>query len=239
MNWDQLLSHAYTPYSGNPECCLVRGKSGLLYPGVQVENGSYPLSMTAEQIAFCSCLAAGEEPEVLMYRGQPISQPLFWQEEFDLEYAVYEKFPGGDLFNPLVQLNSPAKERLRKLNDYAVTPNSSFPVSAIAEVESGVIEGVNIEFSTWNLGLCAERVAIGRAITAGFREFGGLSIYVPKSDFASPCGGCRQVICEWMSGQVVGLYHGNGTFSSYYARDFLPYAMKTSSLKKESKPSSG
>jgi homotetrameric cytidine deaminase len=238
MDWDQLLSHAYAPYSGNPECCLVRGKSGVYYPGVLVENVSYPLSMTAEQIAFCSCLAAGEVPEALIYRGQPASQPLFWQEEFDLEYTVYGNFPGGNLFNPLIQLHTTAKERLKQLNDYAVTPNSSFPVSAIAEVENGVIEGVNIEFSAWNLGLCAERVALGRAITAGFREFGSLSIFAPKSDFASPCGGCRQVICEWMSGQVVGLYHGNGTFSSLPARDFLPYSMKTSSLKKQIKPPS-
>lgn len=233
MNWEQLLSNAYTPYSDRPDGCIVIGESGTCYPGVRVENISYPLSISAEQIAFGSCLVSGDIPGEIFYPQTPSVNPHFWLREFDINYSVQDKITSKSIYNPLKTLNHSLKEELVQLLEHAVTPNSSFPVSALLSVNGGVITGVNIEYSDWSLGLCAERLAIGKAITAGYRSFEKLCIHVPKSDFASPCGACRQVICEWMNSQFVELYHGNHTCSYYHARELLPYAMKTSELKKK------
>lgn len=233
MNWTKLNSYAYSPYSEQPKCCIVKGKSGLLYPGVIIENISYPLTITAEQAAFSSCLSEGDAPTELLYPDKPSVNPQFWLEEFSVKVTVNNEFPGGMIFNPLKSLTGNIKTDLSNLKDRAVTPNSGFPVSALLHVSDGnLIEGVNVEFSAWVMGLCAERVAIARALSAGYRQFEKLSIHVPKSDFASPCGACRQVISEWMDYQFIDLYHGNGTLSVYQAKDFLPYALKTYSLKK-------
>lgn len=226
-----MLSNAYTPYSDKPDGCIVRGESGTYYPGVRVENISYPLSISAEQIAFGSCLFTGDTPGEVFYPETPSVNPHFWLREFDISYSVQDDISSNSIYNPLKMLNRSLKEELVQLLEQAVTPNSCFPVSAVLSVDNGIITGANIEYSDWSLGLCAERLAIGKAITAGYRTFKKLSIHVPKSDFASPCGACRQVICEWMNSHFVELYHGNHTCSFYHARDLLPYAMKTSELK--------
>lgn len=234
MNWNKLASFVYSPYSEKPECCIVKGNSGLLYPGVLIENISYPLTITSEQAAFSSCLSEGDFPATLYYPEKPSVNPQFWLEEFSIEIAIYKRFPDGRIFNPLKSITGDIKTHLSGLKDQAIVPNSGFPVSALLHLNNGyMVEGINIEFSAWFLGLCAERVAIARTIAAGYQQFEKFSIHVPKSDFASPCGACRQVIGEWMDYQFIDLYHGDGTLSAYRAKDLLPYALKTSALKKD------
>ena len=233
MNWNQLRKNSYTPYSGKTDCCLVTGNDDVHYPGVRIENASYPLTISAEQIAISSCLAAGARPVELIYEKLPGMKPVFWQNEFKINILIEKNFPDHTLYKPDFKINSDIRETLRELLNLAVTPNSSFPVSALLFSRDKVVPGVNVEFSEWNYGLCAERLAIGRAITAGFRAFDKLSLFVPKSDFASPCGGCRQVICEWMQEQFIELYHGDGTRSTYHARELLPYALKCNALNNE------
>jgi cytidine deaminase len=233
MNWNQLKENSYTPYSGQKNCCLVVGKDDVIYAGVRVENASFPLTMSAEQIAISSCLAAGDQPVELIYEKIPELKPVFWQIEFDIRLSIKNSFPDQALYNPTIQVPTNIRKTLADLLNVAVAPNSSFPVSALLFTGDAVIPGINVEYSEWMYGLCAERLAIGRAITAGHRTFNKLSLFVPKSVFASPCGGCRQVICEWMQDQFVELYHGNETRSSYHARDLLPYALRSIPLKKE------
>jgi homotetrameric cytidine deaminase len=236
MNWSHLSNNSYTPYSGKAECCVIAGNDDILYAGVRVENASYPLTMSAEQIAVSSCLAAGGKPETLFYPDQTERNPDFWQKELNLNVCIQNKFPDGILFHPLISNVTDIKQILSELLEMAVIPNSSFPVSALLHIGDSVISGVNVEFSEWAYGLCAERLAIGRAISAGYRTFDKLSLFVPKSNFASPCGGCRQVISEWMQEQPIDLYHGNGTYSTYHARELLPYALSSYVLKKNIDP---
>ncbi len=233
MNWQVLRSYAYAPYSEKASCCLIRGKSGILYPGVRIENISYPLTITAEQAAVTSCLSESDIPVELIYPQPPGNHSQFWMTEFDLKVFVNEDFPKGNHFDPVKKTTVNRKYHLDQLKNQAVTPNSSFPVSVLLFCDKGMIEGVNVEFSDWPHGLCAERVAIAKALSAGVQTFKKLSIYVCKSEFASPCGGCRQVISEWMNHQIIELFHGNGTFSSYPAKEFLPYGFRTSSLRKK------
>ena len=88
------------------------------------------------------------------------------------------------------------KAALRVLGN-AYAPYSRFPVGAVVETEVGVFEGVNVENASYGLTICAERIAIGAAITAGARDVRTVVVASTSSPPASPCGACRQVIAEF------------------------------------------
>ncbi len=66
MTWKDLQSRCYAPYSGRNDVCMVQGASGTLYPGVRVENISFPLTVDAVQAALFSCLSEGDTPRKLI-----------------------------------------------------------------------------------------------------------------------------------------------------------------------------
>ncbi|PWN07194.1 cytidine deaminase [Rhodohalobacter mucosus] len=226
------MINGYTPYSGNQNTCYVKGESGTFYPGVRIENVSYPLTISSVQAAVCSCLANSDNP-VEYYTGDHQPELLqVWADEYDMK-------PGGKLpdsplklFDPLVPSIPDIKKELDVLTEKSVTPNSGFPVSALLQTEKGYIRGVNIELSSWALGLCAERVAISRALTAGYTQFKSIHIYAPEADFVSPCGACRQVLLEVMPDADTELYHGDGTLSKHIVSDLLPFGFTSHKLKK-------
>lgn len=81
-----------------------------------------------------------------------------------------------------------------RTNAYA--PYSHFAVGAALLTETGeVFVGVNVENASFGLTICAERVAFGTAIAAGYRKFQALA--VATSGGHSPCGACRQVAVEF------------------------------------------
>jgi homotetrameric cytidine deaminase len=224
---------SYSPYSRRTESCFIEGESGKFYPGVRVENISYPLSISAVQAAICSCLGNGDRPIRLYNTGEKSELFEQWISEFNIEQAEpLSKPPLAVDF--LMPSDTDVEKALHSLTKKAVTIHSSFPVSALLEVENGFIPGVNIEVEAWALGLCAERVAISRAITAGYTEFKSIRIYAPKGDFCSPCGACRQVLAEFMPQQTAELHHGNGTLSKHIISHLLPYGFTSGSLKTRS-----
>lgn len=227
----ELQDRVYSPYSNILEVCAVEGKSGLLYPGVRLENISFPLSISAVQGAICSCLGNGDEPAVLYQpdnRSELIGE---WVENFDIEHRniTPEK---TDYYNPLIKGSFNIMKRLEELAKKAVTSHSDFPVSALIEVDGGYIPGVNVEVPAWSLGLCAERVAVFRAVSTGYTEFKKMHVFAPKGDFSSPCGACRQVLAEWMPNERVELNHGDGTQSTHAVSDLLPFGFTSGSLNK-------
>jgi len=225
--------NSYSPYSEIDEYCLIEGKTGMFYPGVRVENISFPLSISAIHSAICSCLANGDQP-VSVYQEEPLSELTdYWKLEFEIEYR--SKLPDSpSLFDPLLPADIDLLKTLEDLTENCVIPHSSFPVSALLETDNGYIPGVNVEVSAWSLGLCAERTAISRAITAGYADkLGRLHIYAPLGDFSSPCGACRQVMAEFIPRQQVVLHHGNQTTSKHFVKDLLPNGFTGSSLRKK------
>jgi len=155
----------------------------------------------------------------------------FWTQTFQLK--TLDRLPDDSvLYDPLIDGINDVTGQLKNLCEKSVSDRSGFPVSALLETQQGYIPGVNIEFEQWNLGLCAERVAIARAIAAGFNEFKGIHIYAPKSEFISPCGACRQVLYEFMPEQVAQLHHDDDTKSSHFVSHLLPNGFTTNSLKK-------
>lgn len=226
-----LSAYSYVPYSLNAQYCYAEDTEGEWHAGVRIENISYPLSISRIQAALFSCLAAGRTPKRLHFPDRPAAKEellSFWQAEYALAEPVVSEAAAGPLFNPVMaprptELYAP----LLQLCERAVTPNSDFQVAALLEVAGGtaLMPGVNIECSNWQLGLCAERVAISRAISMGYlrKDFGHLYVIAPKSDYVSPCGACRQVINEHLPGQRIYLYENEEKCLSVTVKDLLPY----------------
>ncbi|MDR9418178.1 cytidine deaminase [Gracilimonas sp.] len=234
MNWKSILDKAYTPYSKSPKACVVESEKGNLYVGVRVENISYPITISAIQAACSICLSEGEIPSKVYVQNQPLSQFHFWVHEFNLEVIETEGLPNKPTANLLHTLNPDmnVSQHLKDLLGQAVVPNSDFPVSCLLFTENGYFEGVNVEVSDWSQGLCAERVAISKAIAAGFRSFTGIEVHTKKGEVSSPCGACRQVIAEHLPYNNITLHHSDDTVSEHITIDLLPLNFKSSILQK-------
>ncbi len=203
----------------------------MIYPGVRVENVSFPLTIPAIQSGVCSCLGNEDEPVGVITTNSRDDISDFWVQTFHLK--IMDEVPGDSpMYDPRIERVNDMTTQLKKLCELSVSDRSGFPVSALLKTESGFIPGVNIEFEQWNLGLCAERVALSRAIAAGYTEFHGMHIYAPKSDYISPCGACRQVLFELMPDQEIELHHDDESTSRHIVSHLLPYGFTTNSLKK-------
>ena len=231
MIWETLNKRAYVPYTQKPVSCVVRGNKSGLYAGVRIENISFPLSIPAVQAACCICLSEGEVPTKIYVQDENIEQLSFWVEEYSCSVSSNIDFELRELST--LKKESPSSEItvLKELLNNAVTPNSDFPVSAILYVQDGCFEGVNVEVSGWTMGLCAERVALAKAIASGTLNFQNIAIHTGKGEFSSPCGGCRQVLHEHLPLQKAKLHHADGTFSQHFVLDLLPFSFASTSLK--------
>jgi cytidine deaminase len=100
----------------------------------------------------------------------------------------------------------------------AYAPYSNYLVGAAVRTRDGaVFEGVNVENAAYPLGVCAERSAIVRAVSEGYRpgDFEAIGIT------ASPCGGCRQWLHEFRIGEV-SYRRANGEVATVSPADLLP-----------------
>lgn len=96
-------------------------------------------------------------------------------------------------------------EMMRK---YAYAPYSKFTVGAALLTKDGkVFKGCNIENSSYGLSMCAERCAVFKAVSEGYKEFGAIAIaggaIGESSIYCPPCGACRQVLAEFGDIDVV------------------------------------
>jgi cytidine deaminase len=127
--------------------------------------------------------------------------------------------------DPIAQLIDLA----RKARGQAYAPYSRFLVGAALRTSSGqVYTGCNVENASYGLSICAERVAVFKAVSEGEREFEALAVV--SSNMATPCGACRQVLAEFgLSTQVIvaDLEGGQQVFT---VGDLLPAAFTPSSL---------
>ena len=85
-----------------------------------------------------------------------------------------------------------------KMASMAYSPYSKIKVgAALLCSDHQIFGGVNVENASYGLTICAERNAIGHAITHGNTKFIALSLYSPQIEFIVPCGACRQVLAEF------------------------------------------
>lgn len=86
----------------------------------------------------------------------------------------------------------------------AYAPYSNFKVGAALFADNRVYTGCNIENSSYGATICAERVAISKAISEGAKNFYKIAIVSSRREFTTPCGICRQVLTEFMpEGKIV------------------------------------
>ena len=106
----------------------------------------------------------------------------------------------------------------------AYCPYSKFAVGAALLAGSGqVYTGVNVESAVNGLSLCAERVALFKAIAAGEREFSKIAV-VCDAGYCRPCGACRQVLFEHAPDLAILMGNPDGQFRQTTIRDLLPEA---------------
>ena len=109
---------------------------------------------------------------------------------------------------------------------WAHAPYSNFSVgAALLSSDGRVFTGCNVENSTYGLSMCAERVAIFKAISEGAHEIARVAVVTDHDYIAPPCGFCRQMIWEFASDETeVILANLSGDVRTYRIRDLLPEA---------------
>lgn len=91
----------------------------------------------------------------------------------------------------------------------AYEPYSHYPVGAAILTEAGAVyTGANVENASYPLSMCAERIAMFKAVTAGDRQ--PIAIAVVTDNGGSPCGACRQVLSEFGIDALVIMADGEG-----------------------------
>jgi cytidine deaminase len=121
-----------------------------------------------------------------------------------------------------------AKEAMK--NAYA--PYSKFQVGAALLAKDGrVFTGCNVENASYGATNCAERTAIFKAVSEGYREFDAVAIVASSGDFASPCGICRQVLAEFMPEGKVILDSDEKGMVTYSVRELLPLEFTSKDIK--------
>jgi cytidine deaminase len=94
----------------------------------------------------------------------------------------------------------------------------------------GIYTGVNVENAAYPQTMCAERVAIFKAISDGEKDFEAISVVTDNG--GSPCGGCRQVMAEFALDMIVLMADGNGKMiKETTVRELLPEAFTPEHLK--------
>jgi cytidine deaminase len=113
----------------------------------------------------------------------------------------------------------------------AYAPYSDFQVGAAVLGESGTIySGANVENASYPVGICAERVAIGTAVSAGERRIEAVAIVTDTDDPVCPCGMCRQTIREFADDLPIILSTRDDTRHRHTLASLLPQSFSPKDL---------
>ena len=105
----------------------------------------------------------------------------------------------------------------------AFAPFSRFQVGAAVEDADGRIHtGCNVENATYGLTICAERVAVFKAISEGVRKFARVVVAADTDVLTPPCGACRQILWEFCGDVEVLLVNPRGKSESYRLKELFP-----------------
>jgi len=115
----------------------------------------------------------------------------------------------------------------------ALANSSKFKVGvALLTKNQKIYQGCNIETITSNLGVCAERVALFKALSEGEREFKVMAIVASSGQVCTPCGICRQLLWEFAPELEIIMVDRHGRTLVKQMRDLLPLPFDRSTLKK-------
>lgn len=120
----------------------------------------------------------------------------------------------------------------RKARRRAVATFSGFKVGAALETADGtIVTGCNIENASYGLTICAERVAMFKALSEGHRRFRAVAVVADTQAPTPPCGACRQILWEFGGDLEVILANLRREAARYRLGDLLPLPFDTRLLK--------
>ena len=107
--------------------------------------------------------------------------------------------------------------------EHAHAPFSHFRVGAALEDDSARVHtGCNVENATYGLTVCAERVAVLKAVSEGARKFRRIAIAADTDQLTPPCGACRQILWEFCGDIEIVLLNTQGKVETVRMRDLFP-----------------
>ena len=113
----------------------------------------------------------------------------------------------------------------------AHAPFSNFRVGAALEDSEGrIFTGCNVENATYGLTVCAERVAVFKAISEGARRFTRIAVAADTEQLTPPCGACRQILWEFCGDAEVILVNPRGKTETMRLKDLFPRPFDASFL---------
>jgi len=119
----------------------------------------------------------------------------------------------------------------RRARENAHAPYSNFRVGAALRAKSGrIFGGCNVENATYGLTVCAERVAIFKAVSEGERGFDAVADFTDADSLTPPCGACRQLICEFCGDVPIVMANLKGKREVLQMRDLFPKPFDSSSF---------
>jgi cytidine deaminase len=119
----------------------------------------------------------------------------------------------------------------RTARESAHVPFSGYKVGAALRTRAGeVVTGCNIENATYGLTLCAERVAVFKAVSEGLRGFEAVAVVVDSPKLAAPCGPCRQILWEFCGDIWVRMENLRGRGVTRRMSELLPMAFDQGNL---------
>jgi homotetrameric cytidine deaminase len=119
-----------------------------------------------------------------------------------------------------------------KAREFASAPYSNYRVGAALLCASGrVFSGSNVESSSYGLSVCAERIALFKALSEGERGFTKIAVVVEGNRIPSPCGACRQLLADYAPGIEFLLSGRPGTFESRLLAEIFPMPFSSDYLK--------
>ncbi len=244
-----LRSRAHAPYSRQADATVLLLADGTWVPGVRVESAAFPLTIPSPLNALTTAVAAGRTDIVAAVFSAPLPA---WERTFlsTLPFApmapvaddAVAATPAEDLptvgsrldpFLPDTPPPSPADgiRLARRVAGRALVPASAFPVGCVAVLPQGrLVPGVNVEPPDWTRILCAERAALGTAVTYGAGPVTALYLSCPKDPTGTPCGACRQLLVELAPDAVLWMDRGTAPPDSSPVPTLLPGSFRGQAL---------
>ncbi len=120
-----------------------------------------------------------------------------------------------------------------RVRERARAAHSGFKVGAALETRRGrVFTGCNVENATLGLTVCAERVAVWKALSEGQQEFRRIAIVADSESLTPPCGPCRQILWEYCGNLEIVLANLNGKTAKYSLSELFPLPFDAEFLEK-------
>jgi cytidine deaminase len=117
------------------------------------------------------------------------------------------------------------------VRENAFAPFSKFKVgAAIEDADGGIHTGCNVENATYGLTVCAERVAVLKAISEGARRFRRIAVAADSEALTPPCGACRQILWEFCGDIEIVLVNPRGKIETWRLKELFPRPFDASYL---------